>query len=116
MAALPNDNTFTLLTEQLSRMTDELVSQRESHLSLVREVSQQNVVLASLAERISAHNRLLEERKANDHARIGSLETRMSLAEDAIATQHKWRWKLGGGAVVVLFIFTNLDFFLKWIT
>lgn len=116
MAGLPNDNTFTLLTEQLSRMTDELVSQRESHLSLVREVSQQNVVLASLAERISAHNRLLEERKANDHARIGSLETRMSIAEETLEAHAKWRWQLIGGGIVLLFVFTNLNVLLKWIT
>lgn len=107
---------FILLTEQLSRMTDELVSQRESHLALVKEVSQQNATLAALAERITAHNRLLEERKSSDHMRIGALETRLTYAEAMIENLNRAKWKMAGMFAALVIVLSNIDEILKWIT
>lgn len=116
MSVPQNDNhTFVLLTEQLSRMTDELVGQRSSHMQLVNKVSEQNVTLASLAERITAHNRLLEERKAGDHMRLGTVEARLGLLEAEGENSKQWRWKITGAACGVAVLAANFDELVKWI-
>lgn len=111
-----NTQAFTLLTEQLSRTTTELVAQRDSHMALVKELSQQNATLAALAERITAQSRVLEERKNTDHMRISILESRMSANEVSLDDLRRFKWKVMGSAAAIAVIAGNAGYIALWIT
>ena len=91
-----DDRAFYMLGEQISRMTEELVAQRVAHSELVDKFSQQSILLAKLAERLDANNKLLEERKSTDHNRIAALEVSHSMLAAKVDEHEKWKWRLVG--------------------
>jgi DNA repair exonuclease SbcCD ATPase subunit len=98
-----SDRAFYMLTEQLGRIADELSTQRSAHLELTEKVSSQSALIASLAERITAHNKLLEERKISDHNRIVILEEMLDAHEERLQVLEQWKWKaVGAGGVLLL--------------
>lgn len=109
------DQAFVLLTKEISRLADELVSQRDGHLALVREVNQQNVTLTSLAERITAHNSLLEERKSSDQRRIGSIEARLDSLEREQELLKRLKWRVVGAIGMLMLLLSQADRLMAWI-
>lgn len=93
---LSEEKTLYLLTEQFGNLRQELAHGRDSYADLLEKVSAQSVLLASLAERIDAHNRLLDERKKTDHGRIRDLEEDCGELTDRIEDLEKFRWKAIG--------------------
>lgn len=116
MAEHQDDRAFYLLGEQINRMTEELIAQREAHFALVEKFSQQSALLAKLTERIDAHNRLIEERKNTDHSRILALETSHSILADKVNTLERWKWKLVGITAGLLLSIEAAAKLVSWIT
>lgn len=101
---LSEEKTLYLLTEQFSNLRQELSHARDSYADLLEKVSAQSVLLASLAERIDANNRLLDERKKTDHSRLKDLEDDCAKLTDRVADLERFRWKaVGMIAAVVVF-------------
>lgn len=111
-----DDRAFYLLGEQISRMTEELVAQREAHFALVEKFSQQSALLAKLTERIDMHNRLIEERKNTDHSRIVALETSHSMLSERLQSLEKWKWKLVGITLGMMLSLEAVEKVAAWIT
>ena len=111
-----NDRAFYLLGEQIGRMTEELIAQREAHFALVEKFSQQSALLAKLTERIDAHNRLIEERKSTDHSRIAALETSHSMLSERMDRQERWKWKIVGITAGLLLSMEVVGKVLAWLT
>lgn len=111
-----DDRAFYLLGENINRMTEELIAQREAHFALVEKFSQQSALLAKLTERIDAHNRLIEERKSIDHSRIGALEASHSMLSDRVEKLERWKWKLVGITAGLLLSIEAVEKAMAWIT
>lgn len=101
---LSEEKTLYLLTEQFSNLRAELSHGRDSYADLLEKVSAQSVLLASLAERIDANNRLLDERKRTDHERIKDLQEDCVNLTSRIEDLERFRWNaVGVIAAVVVF-------------
>jgi hypothetical protein len=111
-----DDRAFYLLGEQIGRMTEELIAQREAHFALVEKFSQQSALLAKLTERIDAHNRLIEERKNTDHSRIGALEASHAILADKVGALERWKWKIVGITAGLLLSLEAMEKLIAWIT
>ena len=116
MAENGDDRAFYLLGENINRMTEELVAQREAHFALVEKFSQQSALLAKLTERIDAHNRLIEERKNTDHQRLLALETSYGQLFDKVHSLERWKWKVAGLTAGVLLGLEAIEKWVAWIT
>lgn len=116
MTEYKDDRAFYLLGENINRMTEELVAQREAHFALVEKFSQHTALLAKLTERIDAHNRLIEERKNVDHQRIGALEASHSMLADRMTTLERWKWKVVGVIAGLLLSIEAVEKVAAWIT
>jgi len=99
---LSEEKTLYLLTEQFSNLRQDLAHARDSYADLLEKVSAQSVLLASLAERIDANNRLLDERKKTDHSRIKDLEDECVKLYDRVESLERFRWKAAGALTVIV--------------
>lgn len=101
---ISEDKALFLINEQFTTLRQDMQRTHDAYSDLLEKVSSQSVLLASLAERIDAHNRLLEERKKTDHTRIGDLEDECVALKERVEDLERFRWKLAGATAVLVLL------------